>query len=560
MDHYIKISAKDPTAHPPLRKSFLHDEDGTILFFGVIMLIVMFMLAGMGVDIMRFESTRTDLQQTADRASLAATSQTQTLNAEEVVRDYFDKAGLGDKLTYVKYSKIFNLRTTRTEARANTNPIFLRLYSMSAVNQIEARALSVAEQVIGNVEISLVLDVSGSMAGSKLTNLKTSAKEFVRTVLEADSENKISISIVPYNGQVNMTQSFQNLFTGRTNDHNVANVNCFDLPPSVYTATGLDRTLPLPVTGHVDTRSTSGKTGNYVSPPAPSDAQLWCPPSTKNVILPPTNVEKTLTDHIDALTAVGATSINAGMKWGMALLDPGSQALVTGTIAAGATPVFFQGRPFAYKTENLMKVVVLMTDGEHFPEERLNNGYRTEMSPIYYYSSGKQFSIFHQSKMLGTTSSKICSSRPYYVPHLNAWHSRPWNGSTPSNNDCYVPGASSGATQQTWDQVWAKAPVPWVAGQLYRRALGVDVDDKIDEIRSLTPTSTMDTQLATICNRARDNGIIVYGIAFEAPPGSSTMLRNCSSSDGHFFPTQGQELQTAFRAVASNISQLRLTQ
>ncbi len=557
MDQATQTADKDPATPAG---SFLRDEDGTILFFAVTMMIVMFMLAGMGVDIMRFESTRTDLQQTADRATLAATSGTQILSPTAVVADYFAKAGLADKLTFVEFTKGLNFRTVRTEARANTNPIFLRLYSRSAVDQIQARALSVAEQRITNVEISLVLDVSGSMAGSRMSNLKTSATEFIDTVLATDTENKMSISIVPYNGQINMTQDFQNLYVNRTNDHNVANVNCFDLPASAYTQTGMSTNASMPVTGHVDTRTSTGLNGGWANPPSPGAGQRWCPPSTKNVILPPTNNATVLKSHINGLVAEGATSINAGMKWGMTLLDPGSRNVVSAMITQGKTPAVFQGRPYDYEEPEMLKVLVLMTDGEHFAEERLNDGYRTELSPIFY-SKGGQYSIFHDSKVSGTSPSKICSSRPYYVPHLDAWQSRPWNGSTPNSKDCFVPGAiPSNTSQQTWNEVWEKVPVPWVAGQLYRRAIGVSSSTKLDEMRSLTPTYEMDDQLRAMCGRARDHKIVVYGIAFEAPSAGISLIRNCSSTPGHFFDANGLEIQTAFRAIASNISQLRLTQ
>jgi hypothetical protein len=39
---------------------------------------------------------RTSLQNTLDRATLAAASLSQQLDAEDVVTDYFDKAGLAD--------------------------------------------------------------------------------------------------------------------------------------------------------------------------------------------------------------------------------------------------------------------------------------------------------------------------------------------------------------------------------------------------------------------------------------------------------------------------------
>lgn len=534
-------NAAPPQGHAA---SFVREEDGTVLFFAVAMMLVMFMLGGMGVDIMRFETTRTELQQTLDRSTLAAASITQDLDPEEVVIDYFTKAGLGDKLTYVQVDEGLNFRTVRAEARASTNPIFLNLYSERAVSDIEARALSIAEQRVTNVEIALVLDVSGSMNGTKLSNLKTSAKEFIDTVLDSDGENRISIMIVPYNGQVNLPQSMQDVFTNRVGDHNVANVNCFDLPASVYTSLGMSTTLAMPVTGHVDTYTSTSYASGYVSATGssgpPNANNRWCPVSSTNRILPPTNNKDTLKNHIDGLSALGATSINAGMKWGMALLDPGSRPIVAAMVADGATPSHFAGRPYNYDDREAMKIVVLMTDGEHFQEERLNDGYRTETSPIFRGNDGYYSRYENRS---GT-------SNDYWVPHRSEWRSQAW----PDN---------SRATRLDWDDVWASLRMTWVAWQMYARPAGNSASvyySAMDTFRSKTPTATMNDQLQGVCNRARDNNVIVYGIAFEAPENGKYQIEACSSTPSHFFDADGLEIQSAFRAIASNISQLRLTQ
>ena len=70
----------------------------------------------------------------------------------------------------------------------------------------------------------------------------------------------------------------------------------------------------------------------------------------------------------------------------------------------------------------------------------------------------------------------------------------------------------------------------------------------------------MDTTMLQSCTQAKDNGVVIYGIAFEAPPQGQAVISGCASSPAHYFDAQGLSIQTAFRAIASNISQLRLTQ
>lgn len=570
LDHSMMTAAK--TKSGQTAKDFARDEDGQIAVFTVIMVTLMLMLAGVGVDIIQFETVRTKQQQTLDRATLAAASLTQELDAEDVVRDYFAKANMTEHLRTVQYERGFNSSIVRAETEYEITPTFLNLYDLDNRTKLIARGASQAEQRINNIEIMLVLDVSGSMAGTKMTNLKSAANEFIDTVLDQDIENRVSIGIVPYNGQVNLPEYLQQAFT-RIDDHGVDTVNCFDLPGSTYSSLTLSRTVGMPVTAHADTFSTTSS--GYIAPnhsnAVVNDNNRWCPPTdddsvtNTNFVRAPTNDRTALRNHINGLYAIGATSINAGMKWGTALLDPSANPLYSTMVANNATPAFFGNRPFAYDDRDSMKIIVLMTDGEHFAEERVNTGYRWGNSPIWRSNTAtsgvRLYSVFHQSRVNTSSSSNICNSRPFYVPHLNAWHSRPWNGSTPNNRDCYVAsGAYSGATLQSWPQLWNEVRMSWVAQQFFVRAIGGSQASWMNTFRTQTPITTMNTQLQQVCGLARARDVMIYGIAFEAPTNGRTEIERCASSPAHYFNAQGLEIRTAFRAIATNITQLKLTQ
>ena len=83
------------------RKRFVNDEDGAVLVFSLVLFILMVMMGGFAVDLMRYETTRTTLQNTLDRSTLAAASLSQSLDPEAVMRDYFTKAGMAEYLTTV---------------------------------------------------------------------------------------------------------------------------------------------------------------------------------------------------------------------------------------------------------------------------------------------------------------------------------------------------------------------------------------------------------------------------------------------------------------------------
>jgi len=73
---------------------FARDEDGSFIIFTLFILVVMVLIGGLAVDVMRYENLRTTMQNTIDRAVLAAADRDQTVPAQTVVDDYLMKAGM----------------------------------------------------------------------------------------------------------------------------------------------------------------------------------------------------------------------------------------------------------------------------------------------------------------------------------------------------------------------------------------------------------------------------------------------------------------------------------
>lgn len=546
--------------------AFRRAEDGSMVIFSLFLLMVMLIIGGMAVDLMRFEATRSRLQSTLDRAVLAAADLDQTLDAQGVVEDYFAKADLLDQLTYVEVVESINSKQVRATAAMDMNTFFM---DMLGFPRLTAPAAGTAIESVSDIEIILVLDVSGSMKdNNRLPNLQDAAEEFVTSMFADDAENRISIGIVPFNGQINLGPVLRARYNA-TDLHGVTNVNCIDLPPAAFASPDLSTMLPMPMTAHADTFSTTTTSNAYyqINANAPAMTNVWCPPSTANIVMPPTRSESNLISRINSFTAVGATSINAGMRWGIELLDPGSRPMFGVLANLGAIPAYFSDRPFDYERDDTLKVIVLMSDGENFAEERVNAGYRANTpSPIWRASSDGYLSIFHDSRVDGRTSTTICNSRPYWVPHRSQWQSRPWNGTSPASNACYNPTATvNGTAQQTWQQVWSYVRMSWVAWQMYGRPLSTTstgrlaiYNDMMDTFRTRTEIADMNTQLQDMCEMAQDSGVVVFTIAFEAPQNGRDQLSLCASSPNHYFNAQGLEISSAFRAIAAQINRLRL--
>jgi Flp pilus assembly protein TadG len=165
---------------------FFRDEQGVMTIFAVYMVLMMLMVCGIGVNLMQNEMTRTRVQSTVDRAVLAAADLQQTLDADDVVLDYFAKAGMSeyisaDDITVTPGVSLPTsyFRIVRVEARTST-PVLYMPWEFAKAPEDRTRlpvfASGQAEEVINNVEISLVLDVSGLFNGkSRLVILKVAA-------------------------------------------------------------------------------------------------------------------------------------------------------------------------------------------------------------------------------------------------------------------------------------------------------------------------------------------------------------------------------------------------
>lgn len=532
--------------------AFQRDESGAMVIFGLMLLTLMVLFLGMALDFIRFENTRVRLQNTLDRATLAAATLEQDQDPESVVRDYMLKAGLADQLEGVTVTQALNERIVEATGVADTNPLFL---PKIGIDELDAVAASTAQQAISNVEIVLVLDVSGSMSGQKLVKLKEAANAFVDTVKENDPHGRVSIAVVPYNAQVNIGTELKSAFS-LTHDAGVPDVNCVEIPDEAFATQAIPRDLDMPMMAYADIAYGTNRTHGPVSPDdvdfaRPNYTSAFCKPTTVNVVRLPDNDADRIKARIDALVAGGNTSITLGMKWGATLIDPTMRSAYDGYVSRGKMPAALAERPFAYDDARAMKVVVLMTDGEHVAHNRVTDAFKTGASPIYKGSDGR-YSVRHQT---GRPAS--AGANQYYVPHLNSWQATPW----------------SSGVQQDWATVWTQLRMAYVAWQFYARPLGngnsgrnAVYNDTVARMQSLyagtsssAAVNRMDDTLQVTCDQARDNGVDIYGVTVEAPANGVDVITSCAGEERTFVADR-DTVVTTFETIASNLTMLRLTQ
>lgn len=501
-------------------RGFRRNEDGSLLPFGLMLLLLMLMVGGLAIDVMRHEQKRVTLQQTLDRSVLAAAGLNQTLDPEEVVNDYFDKVSMSQYLKSVTVEQGFNFRSVTAEAEADTQPMFMQ---MMGVDQFNVAADSGAEQRINNVEVSLVLDISGSMSGSRINALRPAARNFIDTVFANSEEGRTTVSIVPYNAQVNLGPDLMAQFNvSKIHDYSY----CVELPDDVFGTTTLSLSRSFIQNGHFDPWGGTSSTAQDFN----------CAPETGNRVITLSDNTTTLKNAITNLVVGGNTSIDLGVKWGALLLDANSRPITAGLIQRGAVDAQYSNRPLDIVSGNTIKVLVVMTDGENTTEYKLTSNYRSGLSNIYRRNSNGRASMYYNRS----------GSYDYYWVSDGSWHSSPEGG-------------TSGSTRLTWPEVFNYWSVQYVAYQLMSRPLGGSYSnyyyDMVDYV-----SSTKNSRLQQVCTAAKNSGIIIYGIAFEAPSNGRAQIQACATSDAHYYAATNLDIASVFHSIASQLSYLRLTQ
>lgn len=351
-----------------LHARLIRADDGSVLSFALILFIVMLMAGGMAVDLMRYEHTRAELQSTLDRAVLAAASLSNTLDPEDVVASYFAKSGLEGYTLSVNASQGLNFKTVKATASITMPSMFLNMLNL---DRIEVKAKGGAEERINKVEISLVLDISGSMAGRKIKQLKEAARNFVDSLLTEQSRDMVSISIIPYSGQVNAGRLLYEAFNvNKMHDYSY----CIEFYRDEFDDTALDFSRRRDQVQHFEFSSYSYSP--IRKPVCPTGRQNIAGQGGRNEKYAITAFEQDadrLKARINDLEAISSTGTQYGVKWGIGLLDPGSREVVEKLALNGEADEAFIGRPLDWNDPEALKVLIVMSDGENTDQYRISD-------------------------------------------------------------------------------------------------------------------------------------------------------------------------------------------
>ncbi|MEJ2035998.1 MAG: pilus assembly protein TadG-related protein [Maritimibacter sp.] len=498
----------------------IRGEDGSMAIYFMYLLITMLAVAGMSLDFMRYETHRAALQATLDRAVLAAASLEQPLDPQAVVLDYFDKAGLSEYISPddIHVVDVGGVRKVSATAERTIGTLFLGLVG---IGSLTAPAAAAAQETISNTEVSLVLDVSGSMKynasgsyQSKIAQLREAATAFVNILMCNPSDSTattnctvepglVSMNLINYDQQVVAGEALLSAFNS-TDEHTFS--SCATFAPGDFSSAAITPNTPVQRAGHFD-RNSRGSS-------APSEWE--CP----------------VTD-------------NASDKWHEIGFMEGDASVLRSQISQ-------------LQAEFAQKVIVLMTDGQNTWQFYLRDGYYDGPSNVWKTaekvssggSSEYRYSLYDPGRGAYYWESEgIWQDHPYgtQATSFSVW-SCEGRGRKRRCGTTWINEQQVGASELSFPDLWAQKTAEWYEQFSFTE----------DVITEQYGGWQKDQNLDAICNAAKSEGITVYTVGFDVSDSAGKIMQRCASGDSFYFAADGSNLVASFAAIAASISKLRL--
>lgn len=340
----------------------MRSERGNVAIITALAIVPLLAILGGGVDILRATTMSARLSSAVDSATLAAANLTNSADVETVINEYIDTNFVGREnvrdtiiLSYDADTAI-NAKTISVSASGHIDTYFLGLFG---IKTLPISSASVATQSKTNVEIALVLDISSSMRGNKIANLKTASDSFVRQIFDdQDSIDVTSMSVIPFGGTVNVGEDLFNQYAVST-----GSAEAVDPDGDTFGGSGVvDRTfrfsdgdycLEYVSSDYDDELLTANARGQVPHFWKWWNFHPWCPLDSSSMFMNSNDVDA-LTTYLAGMTLSDGTGMDIGTKWGLKALSPNWTGKFGGN---------FADRPMAYG-DDLLKVLVVMTDGE----------------------------------------------------------------------------------------------------------------------------------------------------------------------------------------------------
>ncbi|MBX9590296.1 MAG: hypothetical protein K2X43_13395 [Hyphomonadaceae bacterium] len=516
-------------------RSFHGDERGVVAVLFAITFAGLFLMAAIAIDYGRTEAELVRVQNAVDAAALAASHR---LGLADQNTSGPQKADAYFKANMAKHPNVGTLDNVtldaangQVSARAK-GTMLTSLLKAAGIHELGFRANSTIKRGTGSIEVALVVDNSGSMAGTYIADLRTAAQSLVNVLFTGfEGTSRVKIGVVPFAGSVNVGPANANAAwmdtTGLSPVHfeNFAEPKTrFELLQQMGAAwAGCVEVRPSPhdVTDSVPTQKTPASLFVPMFNPDEPDGANSGGEAYGNSYLP---------DYGGTCPAPPATCLKTNSKgsctaWSQppVLTPKVAQARVCkypgAAIGAGAGPNFLcDSLPILPLTSDKGAVISLVQSlqakGGTNILEGVMWGWRV-LSPEPPFTEGRSYDDPDNDKYLIVMSDG------------ENWHQARSNHNKSSYHSFgYAANGRLGTTYTT-------------------SALVAEINNKT----------------RTACQNAKATGIKVYSVAFrlDSTSPARAMLASCASGPGEtYVASDGQSLIQAFESIAREISRLRV--
>lgn len=341
----------------------LKADRGNVVMIFALSLIPVLAVAGSAMDLSRIQSAKIQTSALLDQAVLAATNLSSTDDPVVLVETWMESQvtqfGYRAEDLNVQVNSIVALNSKSVAATASLT-VDTAIMHIFGHDRVTIKVASSAVQSIPNIEIAMVLDISSSMRGNRLSSLKTASTEFVDIMLTDTTKDATSISVVPFGGTVNIGTALFNKFAVRTTDFGTVTDPSevqYDIGTGVE-AGDFRFTDGNTCVEAIQTDYSTAMLPNYSRAQVPDfwrwwNNHPWCPEDDSAVFFN-SNDATAIKAHLNGMVLSDGTGMDIGALWGLKTLSPSFRGELGGD---------FSDRPLDFNADQSKKVMIIMTDG-----------------------------------------------------------------------------------------------------------------------------------------------------------------------------------------------------
>ena len=515
-----------------LIKAARDDRGAAAVFFAAATIVLAPLTLGV-MDVYLATAQRNSLQDALDSATLFAARSAATASSTPSI----DTVGHGALVANLQLpsgvtlvSSSFTLNGDTVSGYAETTPSALApgLWAHSNI-----KVYSTVIRSLDRLEVALVLDNTGSMAGAKLSNLKTAANNLIDTLTTAAAKSTdpvpLRMSLVPFSMTVRVQGTTQTTNYDTTNHVGPGFPTWIDPQASADVALGLD-TMAVK-SDRFSLLKQMNKTpweGCVVSRRQPYDIQDTPPdPATPATMFVPFFWP----DEPDSTAGFSPqndyTSDKGTSSWTW-MKRQGNQLKYTVAPATGTQPNGYTKGPNGGCT---MQSVIRLTANTASLKTAINTMVAVGDTNI---PMGLMWGWHSLSP-----NAPFADGSAYGTQHLQKIVILMTDGDNTNNN----PGGSNG-----------NASLFSGVGYIWQNILGITSGTAAQR------QTAMDNRQAALCNNMKAKGIVIYTVRVEVTTGPSPVLQACASSPDKYYDVQvASQLDAAFASIAGSINNLRIS-